>query len=243
VRWEKASGPSWQQTIHDLEAAFGYGGAMQVASRSEVGYVRRRNEDSLLVEETTGVLVVADGLGGHPCGDLASQTAVASLQGSLAGGLPDGADAAEWLTSALFVAHRAVLAEAGADPDRAGMATTVVAATVDDEHATIAHVGDSRAYLLTDGVLRPLTRDHGMGGYITQALGLDRLIAPDVVRLDLSSGDRVLLCTDGLTNMVDDTGVALLLGQGDAETATDALVAAALGNGGIDNITVIVATV
>jgi len=186
---------------------------------------------------------VADGLGGHPCGDLASQTAVASLRDAVAAGPPQDADTAEWLTSALLVAHRAVLAQAGDDPDRQGMATTVVLAAVTDGGATIAHVGDSRAYLLADGALQPLTRDHGMGGYITQALGLDRLVAPDLVHLDLAPGDRLLLCTDGLTNMVDDNRIALLLGQGDVRQATDALVDTALANGGIDNVTVIVVQV
>jgi protein phosphatase len=215
---------------------------MQVSARTEVGYVRRRNEDSMLVDESIGVVAVADGLGGHPCGDLASQTAVASLRESLAGGPEDGVDGG-WLTAALLVAHRAVLAEAGDDPDREGMATTVVLAAVDAGQAIVAHVGDSRAYLLADGALRALTRDHGIGGYITQALGLDRVVAPDVVHVDLSAGDRLLLCTDGLTNMVDDTGIASLLGTGDLTEATDALVEAALGNGGIDNVTVIVVQV
>jgi protein phosphatase len=213
---------------------------MQVAARTEVGYVRRRNEDSMLVDESIGVVAVADGLGGHPCGDLASQTAVASLRESLVGGPAEGAEPGGWLTAALLVAHRAVLAEAGDDPGREGMATTVVLAAVDDGQATVAHVGDSRAYLLADGALRALTRDHGIGGYITQALGLDRVVAPDVVHIDLSAGDRLLLCTDGLTNMVDDNGIGSLLAKGDPAEATDALVEVALANGGIDNITVIV---
>jgi serine/threonine protein phosphatase PrpC len=123
------------------------------------------------------------------------------------------------------------------------MATTAVVAAVNDKETTVVHVGDSRAYLLTDSALRPLTRDHGLGGYITQALGLDRSINPDVVRLDLATGDRLLLCTDGLTNMVDDAGVAMLLGKGDTAEAADALIAAALANGGIDNITVVVVDV
>jgi PPM family protein phosphatase len=216
---------------------------MEVASRTEVGYVRRRNEDSLLVDESTRVVAVADGLGGHPCGDLASQTAVASLRRSLAAGLPEDGDDGDWLTSALLVAHQAVLAEAGDDPERAGMATTVVVAVVNDEQTTVAHVGDSRAYLLSEGDLRPVTSDHGLGGYITQAIGLDRSMVPDVTHLELKAGDRLLLCTDGLTNMVDDKGVAALLGNGDATEATDALVEAALANGGIDNVTVIVVDV
>jgi PPM family protein phosphatase len=216
---------------------------MEVASRSEVGYVRRRNEDSLLVDEQAGVVAVADGLGGHPCGDLASQTAVASLRESLAGGPPDDGDVGDWLASALSVAHQAVLTEAGDDLDRAGMATTVVVALVGDDRATIAHVGDSRAYLLAGGTLRPLTRDHGMGGYITQALGLDRSMVPDVAQIDLAAGDRLLLCTDGLTNMVDDKGIGRLLGTGVLAQATDGLVEAALANGGIDNVTVVVVEV
>jgi PPM family protein phosphatase len=213
---------------------------MEVAARTEVGYVRRRNEDSLLVDESAGVVAVADGLGGHPCGDLASQTAVASLRDSLAGGPPEDGDVGDWITAALSVAHRAVLTEAGDDLDRAGMATTVVVALVTDAGATIAHVGDSRAYLLTGGTLRPLTRDHGMGGYITQALGLDRSMIPDVAHVDLAAGDRLLLCTDGLTNMVDDNGIERLLGIGVPAQATDGLVEAALSNGGIDNVTVVV---
>lgn len=213
---------------------------MQVASRTEIGHVRRRNEDSLFVETAAGVVAVADGLGGHPCGDLASQTAVASMRDTLTDGPPEGTDNGEWLTTALLTAHEAVLAESGNDPERAGMATTAVVAAVNDGQATVAHVGDSRAYLLSAGSLQPVTRDHGMGGYITQALGLDRSIAPDVVHLDLAPGDRLLLCTDGLTNMVDDKGVALLLGKGDVAEAVDGLVEAALANGGIDNVTVIV---
>jgi serine/threonine protein phosphatase PrpC len=216
---------------------------MEVASRTEVGYVRRRNEDSLLVDGSAGVVAVADGLGGHPCGDLASQTAVASLRGSLAGGPAQDGNVGDWLTAALQVAHQAVLTEAGDDPGRAGMATTVVLALVSAEQTTIAHVGDSRAYLLTEDVLRPLTRDHGLGGYITQALGLDRSMAPDVTNVDLAAGDRLLFCTDGLTNMVDDDAIADLLGSGDASQAADALVETALANGGIDNITVIVVDV
>jgi serine/threonine protein phosphatase PrpC len=213
---------------------------MEVASRTEIGHVRRRNEDSLFVDTASGVMAVADGLGGHPCGDLASQTAVASLRSNVAGGPPDGDNRGEWLTSVLLTAHEAVLAEAGDDPERAGMATTVVIAVVGDASATVAHVGDSRAYLLTGGALQPVTRDHGLGGYITQALGLDRAISPDIADLELASGDRLLLCSDGLTNMVDDAGVEELLGTGDVAGAVDALVEAALANGGIDNISVIV---
>ena len=106
----------------------------------------------------------------------------------------------------------------------------------------VAHVGDSRAYLLPpDGGLRQVTEDHGMGGYITQALGLDRGVEPAVAELDTPPGSRLLLCSDGLSNMVDPEAIETLLATGDAEKACDALVEEALDRGGVDNVTVIVA--
>jgi protein phosphatase len=138
-----------------------------------------------------------------------------------------------------------VLEEAGRDPERAGMATTVVLAVIGDDGVWLAHVGDSRAYLLPAGKpdLQPLTRDHGLAGYITQAVGLDRDITPDVSHVTVSPGDRLLLCTDGLTNMVDDVDIARLLGDGDVTAACDGLVEAALDAGGVDNVTVVIVEV
>jgi protein phosphatase len=211
---------------------------MQVAARTEVGHVRARNEDALLVAGDEGLLAVCDGLGGHPAGDLASATAVDLLRSRAA----EAGGSEEGLVAALHAAHDAVVAAAEADPERHGMATTVVAAAVLDGEAVVAHVGDSRAYLLEDGSLRPLTRDHGMGGYITQALGLDRGVEPDVVHVPTPAGSRLLLASDGLTNMVDPEAIGVLLGTGDAEKACDALVEEALDRGGIDNVTVVVAT-
>jgi serine/threonine protein phosphatase PrpC len=214
---------------------------MKVAARTEVGHVRRRNEDALLVEESAGVVAVADGLGGHPSGDVASRAAVVSLQQTCSSTRPAGEQLGKWVTDALLTAHQAVLDEAGDDPERAGMATTAVLAVVGDTDLWIGHVGDSRGYLLSaGGRLQALTRDHGMGGYITQALGLERDVVPDVAHVDVSSGDRLLLCTDGLTNMVDEPRIAALLGDNDVQAATDGLVEAALANGGVDNVTVIV---
>lgn len=217
-----------------------------MAARTEVGHVRSRNEDALLVAGEDGVLAVCDGLGGHPAGDVASAAAVESLRGSA----PKVAASAEDLVAALHAAHDAVLAAAAEDRERTDMATTVVIATVGDGAARVAHVGDSRAYLLdaatdtgTDGGrLHQVTRDHGMGGYITQALGLDRSIDPDVTEVATPPGSRLLLCSDGLSNMLDAASIGSLLGAGDAQAACDALVDAALERGGIDNITVVVAT-
>lgn len=209
---------------------------MQVAYRTEVGHVRARNEDAVLARPERGVLAVADGLGGHPAGDVASLTAVRSLD---AAPLSNGSGTEDVL-AAVRAAHEAVL-QAAEEPDRAGMGTTLVLAVVGESAARIAHVGDSRAYLLDPGGhLRAVTRDHGMHGYLTQALGLDREVHPDVVEVDCPPGSRLLLCTDGLTNMVDDGALATLLGRGDAQQACDSLVDAALEAGGVDNVTVAV---
>lgn len=210
---------------------------MQVAYRTEVGHVRQRNEDALLARPERGILAVADGLGGHPAGDLASLTAVQALDEAPL----TAAASADDLVAATRDAHNAVLAVAEEEPGRLGMGTTVVLAAIDAGRARIVHVGDSRAYLLsTDGELHAVTRDHGMHGYLTQALGLDRDVEPDVAEVLCEPGSRLLLCTDGLTNMVDDDKLAELLGQGDAQQACDALVQTALDNGGVDNVTVIV---
>jgi protein phosphatase len=198
----------------------------------------------MLVEDSAGVVAVADGLGGHPAGDLASGTAIASLAHTVsdaAAAPPSGDGIGRWLTESLQAAHAAVLEEASKDPERAGMATTVVLAQLHDKELWLAHVGDSRAYVLRDGGgLEQLTRDHGLGGYITQALGLDRGVSPDVTHIQMGDGDRLLLCTDGLTNMIDEPTIGRLLGDRDVKSACDALVDAALDAGGIDNITVIV---
>jgi protein phosphatase len=210
---------------------------MQVAARTEVGHVRARNEDALLVAEEAGVVAVFDGLGGHPSGDVASATAAQSLRES---GLT-AASSAEDLVAALQAAHHAVGAAADGDPGRVGMATTAVVATLAGSTARVAHVGDSRAYLLdVDGRLQQVTEDHGMGGYITQALGLDRGVEPDLVELATPPQSRLLLCSDGLSNMVDAADIGALLGAGDAAAACDSLVEAALDRGGIDNVTVVV---
>ena len=214
-----------------------YGVRVDVAYRTEVGHVRSRNEDALLARPERGLVAVADGLGGHPAGDVASLTALTSIDESELGAEATADD----LRSAATRAHEAVLAAAQAAPGRSGMGTTVVVATLTDDSARVLHVGDSRAYQLTaEGKLRGLTRDHGMHGYLTQALGLDREIEPDVVDVHCAPGSRLLLCSDGLTNMVEDREVGRLLGQGSAQEACDGLVEAALGAGGIDNVTVIV---
>ncbi|MDQ4131239.1 MAG: protein phosphatase 2C domain-containing protein, partial [Actinomycetota bacterium] len=138
---------------------------MQIGSATEVGLVRRRNEDALLVDGDRRVFAVADGLGGHPAGDVASQLAIEVLEKELQG-LSDGHAPDEVLAEALRAAHEAVMADGWEEPSRRGMATTAVVAHLPqgDREAWVAHVGDSRAYLLHEGQLNQLTRDHTTGG-------------------------------------------------------------------------------
>ena len=219
---------------------------MQVGTATDVGRVRSRNEDALLADPARGVFAVADGLGGHAAGDVASRMAIEALEGALPHrraehGIPEQ----ELVTRALQRAHHAV-ADGADRAERLGMATTAVVVVLSDAaRALIAHVGDSRAYLVHEGDVAQLTRDHTTGewggrGRITQALGLGD-IEPDVQEVELEPGDRLLLCTDGLTDMLDDEDIATMFAVGgEPQDVCDRLVEAALMEGGIDNITVIV---
>jgi PPM family protein phosphatase len=219
---------------------------VEVAGATHVGRVRERNEDAFHVDEAAGLLVVADGLGGHPAGDIASRLAVENLASELSGN--GSTEHAERLVSALHSANDAIVADADGDRSRYGMGTTAVVAHVEPDERTvwIAHVGDSRAYHCRDGRLHQVTEDHTTGGIfgrgqITQALGSSNGVDPDHVSVDLKAGDRLLLCTDGLTDMLDDDGIAEVLRDGlAAEETCEQLVGAALARGGSDNITVVV---
>ena len=215
---------------------------MRIGAATDVGLVREANEDALLVLPDAGVVAVADGLGGHAAGEVASATAVESLRAGLADLPAEPADEVPGrLVEAVQSAHRAVVA-GGRDPSRRGMGTTLVLAHVRGRRAWVAHVGDSRAYLCGARGLVPLTRDHGAGGMLTQALGLDD-VAPDAVGLELDAGDRLLLCTDGLTGTTDEAEIGRIVAAGSPQEACDELVRAALRGGGIDNTTVVVVEV
>lgn len=214
---------------------------MRVGAATDVGLVREANEDSFLVLPEVGVVAVADGLGGHAAGEVASALAVDALRRGLGDAVPAAQEeeVPGLLADAVHAAHAAVVDDADRDPARRGMGTTLVVAHVRRGRAWVAHVGDSRAYLRGGDGFVQLTRDHGLGGMLTQALGLGE-VAADVVEVDTAPGDRLLLCTDGLTDTTDEAEIARLLGDGDPQQACDALVQAALRGGGVDNVTVVV---
>jgi serine/threonine protein phosphatase PrpC len=227
---------------------------------TDVGRARSGNEDSYFCGRT--VFAVADGLGGHQGGEVASAAAVEPLAALDGRELAEPAEAAEALTAAIREANAAILDRAAGDPGLWGMGTTVTAAALaGDRHLQLAHVGDSRAYLLRDGSLDQLSTDHTVVGelvrrgrltpaqaaihpersILTRAVGLDPRIPVDTPDpLELRDGDQVLLCSDGLTEAVDDDQIAdLLSSTPDGTAACQALIDAANAAGGPDNITVV----
>ncbi len=237
-------------------AANRHGNAPEEAygARTDVGYAREHNEDSLLVRPP--LYAVCDGMGGHEAGEVASEIAVRQLELHA----PAEADA-DALEAAVDEANLAIIRGVSEGIGREGMGTTCTAAILEGDHLVIAQCGDSRAYLLHAGILQQITRDHSLvadlvergeiqpeearthpwRSYITRALGLDARIKPDLYELAAAAGDRLLLCSDGLYSMVEDDQIERILRQkGDPQQAADALVEAALDAGGSDNISVIV---
>ncbi|MBM3267080.1 MAG: Stp1/IreP family PP2C-type Ser/Thr phosphatase [Candidatus Sericytochromatia bacterium] len=232
---------------------------MRVGSLSDVGKVRSSNEDALGLDRDRGIFIVADGMGGHQAGEVASQQAVDSLLGSLRARQPEEG-AAEAMVRAITSANSEIAAAAQADKNLKGMGTTVVAAIVEGDRFTIAHVGDSRAYLVRDGGIRQLTEDHSMvaelvkAGVITpeaaethpyrsaisRSLGQFKEVETDTSVHDFLPGDRVLLCTDGLTRFVKAEEILERIeAHEDPQDASQALIDIANERGGRDNITVI----
>ncbi len=218
------------------------------------GMIRDHNEDSVFPTSAGSgdgplLVAVADGMGGHAGGEVASRIAVEMIS----------ADTSIPLDRRITDANDAIAAEGTRDRSLAGMGTTVSAAEIGaDGSVTIGHVGDSRVYLLRDGTLTQLTRDHTFvaelvaDGRITpeeaavhpqrsmilRALGHGRPLEVDVIEERLSAGDRLMICSDGLSGMIDDDNIAALLSDGTVEESVWALVEAANHAGGHDNITV-----
>ncbi|HYO60797.1 MAG TPA: Stp1/IreP family PP2C-type Ser/Thr phosphatase, partial [Actinomycetota bacterium] len=227
-----------------------------VGAQTDVGRVRKGNEDSYLLEAP--IYAVADGMGGHIAGDVASATAVSVIADGIDGGKPREGTALADLVSR---ANDAIWDKARSDPSLRGMGTTCTLLMIEGDVAHIAHVGDSRAYLLRDGMFRQLTEDHTLvermvregrlsaeeaanhpqRSIITRALGVDANVQVDVLEEELSEGDRILLTSDGLTSMVEPEEIGRVLeAEEDPQAAADRLVEMANDAGGEDNVTVLV---
>jgi protein phosphatase len=218
------------------------------------GQVRENNEDAFLVDDERALFAVADGMGGHRGGEVASHTAIESLRASVAAGSA--------INDAIIRANTAVIARAAGDGELTGMGTTLTAVVVAGGHQMlVGHVGDSRAYLLRDGALSRITEDHSLveelvregrltpeqadahpqRAIITRALGVDVDVDVDVYSLEVAAGDRIVLCSDGLTTMVRERDVERIARGGhDPQQTADALVDDANEAGGEDNVTVVV---
>lgn len=234
-------------------------------ARSDVGRVRESNEDSVFTSQESGVFVVADGMGGHAAGEIASAVASRIIGDSACRDCESVEDLQRQLNEAFLAAGREIARQVELDPSRSGMGTTATALRVRTEgQYVIGHIGDSRAYLWRDGELRRVTRDHSwvqeqvdrgvitpeqavghpQSNIITRALGTDPRPTPDLYVGDSRNGDVFVLATDGLTDRVREVRIAKLLSKSrDLEKAADALVREANDNGGSDNITVLLVRV
>lgn len=212
-----------------------------VAGRTDRGLVRERNEDRWLVRGYAGatLLAVADGVGGEEGGEIASTAAIAALASNFVA--PSYREVARSsLSVAVSAANAAVLA-AAKDERRPNAATTIVAAAIRGHQAAVANLGDSRAYLVRGSAIRQITTDHSgeRTSSITRFLGDPRGVQADIFVETLRPGDRLVLCSDGLTRHVSDEEIALAA-AGSAAQAADTLVALAISRGGEDNVTVVV---
>jgi protein phosphatase len=237
---------------------------MIVAARSDVGMIRSGNEDAFYAHATKerGLFIVADGMGGHVAGEVASEMAVQIL----ARELQDITDvtteeARQRVVDSIRLANRAIYERTLAESDKQGMGTTVSVILVAGSRYLIGQVGDSRVYLLRDGSLKQLTKDHSYvqeqvdaglltpeqaryhpySNVITRCVGAGEDVEPDTFTGEIRAGDVFLIASDGLTGMVDDKRLQqLLLSRASAGRVVDALIAEANYRGGLDNITAIV---
>lgn len=234
---------------------------IESGSKTDVGLVREKNEDSMLLEPLHGLYVVCDGMGGHVGGQVASRLAVATIDEVVRSDHPPMLPTEEdCLVTAIRCANQAILAKAKSDPSLHNMGTTVVAIRSDDEMLHLCHVGDSRIYRLRQGVLEQVTRDHSLmnliadnpelahrfadanPNVIVRAVGLASDLVVDHRLLSQEEGDIYLLCSDGISDMVDDWMIREILTdgtQGSLDECCDALVRSALSNGGVDNATAV----
>jgi PPM family protein phosphatase len=245
--------------------------SLEVTALTDVGSVRQFNEDSVAVDAARGILALADGMGGHRAGEVASRMAIEVLMTGLAAAADRFRPNSRQRTPALAVtecikrANRTIFEAGRLDPRYRGMGTTVALAVFYDDEVTLAHVGDSRVYRLRGGRLALLTRDDSLlrdqvdlgvisaadarqshnRSLVTRALGVAPTVNPHVLQEPAAAGDVYLVCSDGLNDLVEDDDIELILNalEVNLPLAAAHLVQAAKDNGGLDNVSVLVARV
>ena len=237
------------------------------AARTDVGMIRSGNEDNFAAEANSqrGLFIVADGMGGHAAGEVASEMAVQIVLRELTDGRDLETSGVERrVTDALKTANRAIHERTLIEVDKQGMGTTASVLIISGRRYLIGQVGDSRVYLLRDGALTQLTKDHSYvqeqvdagfltpeqaryhpySNVITRCVGASPEVEPDVYRGEVKLGDVFLVASDGLTGMVDDRRLqTLLISRASPDRKVHALISEANGRGGLDNITAIVVEV
>lgn len=236
---------------------------MKTFSMTDIGRRRETNQDYMFTSETAigglpNLFLVADGMGGHAAGDYASRFTVKRIVEYIKESEIN--EPVKVLKEAILYANRKLMTEAGKDAGKAGMGTTIVGAVYEDHRLHVANVGDSRLYVINQEKITQITRDHSLveemvrlgemdredakvhpdKNIITRAIGVLPEVSVDFFETGINPGDTVLLCSDGLTNMVDDAVIKrLILGQRDIVEKAERLVETANENGGSDNITVV----
>lgn len=245
---------------------------VRAAAKTDQGLVRPNNEDNYYIDEAMGLFLVADGMGGHASGEVASKMTVDIIRDYFRGSGKDRplqigpyrrdcSEATNRLASSIRLANMAVCEAAGSRPELNGMGTTVAAAQIDGHRLSIAHIGDSRVYLIRAGHIEQLTDDHSlvyeqvkrdlmtreeaarstMKNILTRAIGISIDVEVDLAEMTLAGDDILLLCSDGLSEMVDDEKILSVAATiDDPAVACEKLIAMANGNGGRDNITVVI---
>lgn len=232
---------------------------MRVAKVTHVGLVRKSNEDALIIDENLGLFGVADGMGGHKAGEVASELAVQQLVEYFGRQQASESSLADQLREGVSLANEAVYNQAMHRENLRGMGTTITVGVFRGPRLYIANVGDSRAYLLREGVFTRLTTDHSLvfelvqqGGIsqeeafqhpqrnvLTRALGTSPEVEADITEMDLMAGDLLLFCTDGLCGLLREEEIAAILKNNDIFAAQKGLLEAALERGGQDNISMV----
>ena len=234
------------------------------AAKTDVGMIRSGNEDNYTVDvnPSRGIFIVADGMGGHAAGEVASEMAVQIVQRELTNVVSIGSeDVVKLVAETLRKANRAIHTRTLSEVDKQGMGTTASVLLLSGTKYLIGQVGDSRVYLLREGTLSQLTKDHSYvqeqvdagfltpeqaryhpySNVITRCVGASPEVEPDVYRGEVRNGDLFLVASDGLTGMVDDRRLGQLLGsRAEPERKVQALISEANGRGGLDNITAII---
>ena len=235
---------------------------MRAYGRTDIGRQRTINQDYIFVsQEPVGKLpnlfIVADGMGGHRAGDVASRMTVNHVVEHIR--QSEDSNPITLIDNAIQEANRRLVEEAKTSPDYEGMGTTIVVATILQQTIYIANVGDSRLYLINDAI-KQISRDHSLveemvslgelnevnarkhkkKNVITRAIGAENQVVPDFFEIEYEPGDKILMCSDGLTNMVEDVVIRHIVNHHEDQTkVVEALITQANQNGGSDNISVI----